>query len=573
MFKSKQLLVSSGRHEPFGATFVGNGVNFALYSHDATSVELLLWTRRGAKRPTHTFKLSPAKNRTGHIWHIMIENLPLLTRYAYRVDGPTDNPAYRFDPTKVLLDPYARAIDTRFYSRELACYPGVDNVDSCLRGIIIDRHQFDWGEDALPRVPEDKTVIYETHPRGFTIHPSSKVRFRGTFAGLTEKLTYLKDLGVTTLELMPVFAFDDDLPYQNPRGEELINYWGYSTISYFALQPSYFSQGVDYHLSEFKQLVKKAHSFGIEIILDVVYNHTGESNQNGPSLSWRGIDNATYYLLSPADAHYDMNLSGCGNTFRANNPVAARMIVDSLEYLAREFHVDGFRFDLGGVLYYKNEQFTHLPMVIKLINDSPILRELKLISEPWDAAGLVLEGRFGGPNWLEWNGSFRNRIRRFVNYGKDGNDVQAHLRGDAPEFRFYQKNPVKSVNFVTSHDGFTLRDLVSYNWKHNEENGFHNTDGSDDNESYNYGAEGETDQAEINGRRREQALTMLELAAQAPGPLMILMGDELWRTQAGNNNAFCQDNAISWLDWSALARERDWWGRVRAIMRAKAGWK
>ncbi len=566
--KLSSLSTSSGSHQPFGATVTPIGINFALYASHATAVQLLIWEKPNSRLPSQTFDLSSTKNRTGPVWHICIAGLSPHARYGYRVSGPITL-GNRFDPSKVLLDPYARAIDRRFYSRELACYSG-DNVSHCLRGIVLGPHQFNWENDTLPKVAASSTVIYELHVRGFTKHPSSQVAFPGSFAALTKKLPYLKDLGITTIELMPILAFDDDIPWQNAQGEELINYWGYSPLSYFALHDQYFSHNQSYHLSEFKTLVKKAHQLGLEIILDVVYNHTTEGDHQGPTLSWRGIDNQTYYLLSPQDRQYNMNLSGCGNTLRANQPIVAKMIVDSLEYLATEFHVDGFRFDLGGILYYQDDQFTHTPLVIGLINQSPILSQLKLIGEPWDAAGLVLEGRFGGPTWWEWNGSFRDRLRRYVNWNQAEADLQAHLEGKAPEFVFFQKDPLRSVNFVTAHDGFTLRDLVSYDHKHNWENGFNNTDGTDNNQSYNYGIEGETDDGKICELRQQKALEMLTLLLATPGPTMISMGDELWRTQGGNNNAFCQDNSISWLDWNLLTKNSDWFTKVKNLLQSKS---
>lgn len=564
-----QLSTSSGFHQPFGATYTKEGTNFALYSAHATKVQLLIWEREGLRLPTQIFDLSPTQNKTGHIWHILVKNLLPRARYAYRLDGP-DGPEHRFDNKKAVVDPYAKALDDDFYSRELACYEG-DNLGNCLRGIVLRPDQYDWGDDNLPRVPVAKTVIYELHVKGFTRHPSSQTQFPGTFAALQEKLPYLKDLGVTSIELMPILAFDDDIPYKNEAGEELTNYWGYSPLSFFALHQAYFSRGKSYFLSEFKNLVKKAHALGLEIILDVVYNHTTESDHQGPIISWRGIDNAHYYLLSPHDKKYNMNLTGCGNTVSCNQPMMAKMIVDSLEYLAQEFHVDGFRFDLGSIFYYdKNGVFTHQPLVIKLINESPILRQLKLIAEPWDAAGLVLEGRFGGPHWFEWNGSFRDRLRKFVNFRQEKKNLYLHLVGEAPEFKFHHKKVDRSINFVTAHDGFTLRDLVSYDYKHNEENGFHNTDGSEINHSHNYGVEGETDNQKIINLRQKKALEMLSLASTAPGPLMLLMGDEMWRTQGGNNNAFCQDNSISWLNWDLLKENYPWWLQVKNLIATKS---
>lgn len=568
-FFGRELKASGGLHQPFGATVMKNGVNFALYSANATRVQLLLWERGEMRRPSKVFELSPTKNKTGKVWHIFIENLPLRVRYAYRVDGPSET-GNRFDFKKALLDPYARALDNRYYSRELACYEG-DNVGEGVRGIVVGDDKFEWEGDKLPRLPLEKMVIYELHVKGFTYHQSSGVAAPGTFAGLEEKLPYLKDLGITTIELMPIQAFDDDIPYRNFKGEELINYWGYSQMSFFAIHPSYFASGKNFYLSELKKVVKKAHSLGLEIIMDVVFNHTTEANEYGPRLSWRGIDNQSYYLLSQQDKNYYMNFTGCDNTLNCNHPMVAKMIVDSLEYFATEFHVDGFRFDLGAIFYYTNFGFVDQPYVIELINKSPILSQLKLIAEPWDATGLNLEGRFGGPRWMEWNGSWRDRVRRFINRGEENEAViKQHLQGKAPEFEFYHKNPMFSVNFVTTHDGFTLRDLVSYNSKHNEDNGYSNNDGSNDNTSNNFGVEGETDDQELIRLRQAKALEMLRLSVGVPGVFMLLMGDEMWRTQKGNNNAFTQDNEISWLDWNLLEQNRGWWQQVQTVVKAKS---
>lgn len=558
-----RYLASSGRSQPLGATMSRTGTNFALYSARATKAQLLIF-KANHRFPDKTFDLSPSKNKTEHVWHINLEGIEPFTRYAYRLAGPSD-PGNYFNFNKVLLDPYAKAIDYQFYSREHACFTD-DNLTTSLRGIVLPEHQFNWEDDRLPKIPLEKTIVYELHPRGFTRHPSSQTRFPGTFSALQEKLGYLKDLGITTIELMPILAFDDDVIWTNSQGEEMINYWGYSPLSFFAFQPEYFSSNNNCQFSELKNLVKKAHELNLEIILDVVYNHTTEHNHQGPTLSWRGIDNLSYYSMSPADKKYNLNFTGCGNTLNANQPAMSRLIVDSLEYLAKEFHIDGFRFDLGTIFYFETDKFTHQPNIIKLINNNPVLRQLKLIAEPWDATGLMMQGRFGGPNWLEWNGAYRDRLRNFVNFGLDKNDFQAHLRGEAPEFQFYRKSSALSVNFVTAHDGFTLRDLVSYNDQHNWENGFNNTDGANQNFSFNYGAEGETQDLAIQTIRQEKAWEMLTYLFATPGVPMILMGDEMWRTQGGNNNAFCQDNSISWLNWDLLAENAAWFERVKNLI-------
>lgn len=566
---SRPLKLDPGNHQPFGATSHGDEVNFVLYAGNATKVQLLLWDKPQHRRPSHIIDLSPSKNRTRNIWHLSVKGLPPRARYCFRVAGDNSIAGNRFDHHKALLDPYARAIDLSHYRREKACLPG-DNSAYAARGIVLGDDLFSWGNDKLPHVPLKNTVIYELHVRGFTKHPSSQTTHPGTFAALIEKLPYLKSLGITTIELMPIHAFDDDIPYQNYAGEELINYWGYSQMSFFAIQPNYFSTNQGYYLSEFKKLVKKAHELDLEVILDVVFNHTTEANQNGPTLSWRGIDNQNYYLLSQENKNYYMNFTGCDNTLNCNHPMVAKMIVDSLEYYAREFHLDGFRFDLGAVFYYTNFGFVNEPYVVELINKSPILSQLKLIAEPWDASGLVLEGRFGGAHWLEWSGSWQRRVREWVNFARGQDQVQAHLAGLAPEFVFYHKDPTLAVNYVCAHDGFTLRDTVSYTQKHNDLNGYHNQDGNINNFSCNYGVEGETSDPTIIALRQEKALQMLQLTAACPGAMMILMGDEMWRTQNGNNNPFTQDNEISWLDWQLLEKHQSWWQQVAAIIKSKS---
>lgn len=557
----------SGHPNPLGATFSPPQTNFAIFSAHATQAQLLLF-HPNRRYPYQKITLSPTRNKSGHVWHIALPELPANTRYAYRFDGPATL-GNQFNPHKVVLDPYARALDWQFYDRARAC-GNDDNVATCLRGIVTPPDNFDWGDDHLPKIPLDKAVIYELHVRGFTYDPSSHTKFPGTFSALQEKLPYLKDLGVTSIELMPILAFDDDIPFRNSQGEELTNYWGYSPLSYFSFYPKYFSQPNKPDLTELKNLVKAAHALDLEIILDVVYNHTTEGNQDGPTLSWRGIDNQSYYALSPYDRRYTLDFTGCGNTLNANQPAVSKMILDSLDYLASEFHIDGFRFDLGATFYYNQEKFVDQPEIINLINKDPILNQLKLIAEPWDATGLVMEGRFGGPNWLEWNGSYRDRLRHYVNYNQDRKDFQLHLAGRAPEFTFYHKNPELSVNFVTAHDGFTLRDLVSYTDPSNWENGFNNTDGSKHNLSRNYGVEGETANPEVLAERQAKAMEMLTYLFATPGVPMLSMGDEMWRTQGGNNNSFCQDNSISWLNWDLIKENGSWFDQVRHLVRQHA---
>ena len=567
----KKLLTSSGDYQPLGATVTRSGVNFAIFSEYAKSVTLLIWEKPKSRYPSQVFALEPSTNKTGQIWHIFVHDLKAYARYAYRVDGKNEAGDY-FDVNKVLVDPYARAIDDRFYDRRSACVRG-NNLTASLRGVVMPETNYNWDGDELPQVPLGKTVIYELHVKGFTRHPSAQVKDAGTFKALQKKLPYLKDLGISTIELMPIQHFDDDIPFSNAKtGEELVNYWGYSPLSYFALHPAYFSGGDNTAISEFQDFVKAAHQLDLEVIVDVVYNHTTESGLGGPTLNFRGFDNRNYYLTAPGDKRYYQDYTGCGNTLNTNNTIVSKLILDSLAYLATTFHLDGFRFDLGVIFYYSQEScFIDQPKLIKLINDHPVLGRLKLIAEPWDASGNIMEGRFGGPQWLEWNGSYKGRLRKYVNFGEDEDLVSEHLNGFAPEFMAYNKDPNLSVNYVTAHDGFTLRDLVSYDQKHNWENSFENQDGANDNYSHNGGVEGETDDENIKAARLERAQAMLELLFATPGVPMLNMGDEMWRTQGGNNNPFCQDNSITWLNWELLGENQDFYQFVKDLIKKYKG--
>ena len=551
---------SPGSHQPLGATVNRFGINFALRSQHATSVKLLIWKHPQAHTPSQIFTLSPSANKTGHIWHILVEGLKPSCAYAYQIDGP-DTPGNHFRPQKVLLDPYARDVDVRHHDRALACQENNKHYAGP-RGLINKSNRFDWGHDRHPHHPPQQSVIYELHLKGITAHPSSGVEHPGTFAGLTEKLPYFAKLGVTALELMPIQAFDNDQSYHGRQ-----NYWGYSQLSFFALQPRYFAH--PHYLSEFKKFVKHAHELDLEVILDVVYNHTTEANEQGPTLSWRGIDNQNYYLLPPAAKNYYLNYSGCGNTFNANSQTGSQLIVDSLEYLAQEFHLDGFRFDLGGTFYYQHQGYVDKPKILGLINKSPILRELKLIAEPWDATGLVLEGRYGGSKWYEWSSTWQNLIRQSVNFDQQTDTLYQYLKTGHPAFAQHHKNPALAVNYVASHDGFTLRDVVSYQHKHNHNNGFDNQDGNNQNFSHNYGFEGEQNDPGLTFHRQRQALKMLELTSKAPGMMMITMGDEMWRTLYGNNNAFNQDTPNNYLDWNLRQNYQEYFEQVRTLIHLK----
>jgi len=550
------MTVSPGRSFPLGATIVDGGVNFCVFSRKASAVELLLFDTACDAERARVITLDARAHRTYHYWHVFVPGLGAGQVYAYRAAGPFD-PArgLRFDPAKVLLDPYGRAVIVLdAYDRLAASRPG-DNMKVAMRSAIVDPGAYDWEGDAPLRRPFHTTVIYEMHVAGFTQHPSSGVgpRRRGTYAGMIEKIPYLQDLGITAVELLPVFQFDRQ---DCPPG--LVNYWGYSPVSFFAPHAEYSSRRDPLGpVDEFRDLVKALHRAGIEVILDVVYNHTAEGNHEGPTLSFRGLDNDTYYLLGADRARY-ADYTGTGNTLNANDAVVRRLIVDSLRYWVVEMHVDGFRFDLASVLS-RDESGCPLqrPPIVWDIESDPILAGTKLIAEAWDAAGLYQVGSFAGDAWQEWNGKFRDDVRRFVKSDNDTVLAFGYRCFGSPDLYGYKdRGPEQSVNFVTSHDGFTLNDLVSYNDKHNEANGEGGRDGSDRNFSWNCGAEGPTGDPAIERLRHRQVKNFLAITLLSLGMPMLLMGDEVRRTQRGNNNAWCQDNEISWFDWTLVERHR-----------------
>jgi isoamylase len=547
----------TGRSAPLGATVVDSGVNFSLFSRSAEGVELLLFDRDDDRVPSRVVSFDPAANRTYHYWHTYVPGVRPGQVYAYRVHGPSaPDRGLRFDPDKVLLDPYGRAVIVpRAYDREAAKRAG-DTAATAMKSVVVDPRAYDWEGDAPLCHPSARTVIYEMHVRGFTRHPSSGVgeSTRGTYAGLVEKIPYLQQLGVTAVELLPVFQFD---PWDCPPGK--INYWGYAPVSFFAPHQAYSSrQDPLGPVDEFRDMVKALHRAGIELILDVVFNHTAEGDHTGPNVCFRGIDNPTYYTLESGGARY-ANYTGCGNTLKANHPVVRRMIVDSLRYWVQEMHVDGFRFDLASVLTRDSSgQPLANPPVLWDIESDPALAGTKLIAEAWDAAGLYQVGSFVGDAWKEWNGRFRDDVRDFFR-GARGTvgRVADRLVGSAEIFGHQQREAEQSVNFVTCHDGFTLNDLVSYNGKHNEANGEGNRDGGDDNRSWNCGAEGPTDDLAIERLRNRQVKNHLTVTLLSLGVPMILMGDEVRQSQGGNNNAYCQDNETSWFDWNLLDKHAD----------------
>jgi glycogen operon protein len=557
-----------GSPHPLGATPSPEGVNFSLFSENATGVELLLFSTHDAPQPFQTITLDPYVNKTFHFWHVFVRGLQACAHYAYRVDGPF-NPAagHRFNRNKVLIDPYARGNTNSVWKRADACTPD-DNVAASMRSVVIDASAYDWEGDQPFDRPIENLIIYEMHVRGFTQSPSSGVEHPGTFAGITEKIPYLKDLGVTTVELMPVFDFDETDVLRVVDGRPLPDYWGYSTMGFFAPQSAYcVSPGSGNHLHEFRNMVKALHRAGIGVILDVVFNHTDEGNQLGPTFSFKGIDNRTYYFLVPWDLQYYMDFSGCGNTFNCNHPIAQKLIVECLRYWVREAHVDGFRFDEGSILSRGEDGMpsAHPPVVWQIELDDD-LANAKVIAEAWDAAGLYQIGHFPGDRWAEWNGRYRDDIRRFVK-GDPGlvGAVASRLAGSSDIYQERGQLPVNSVNFVTCHDGFTLNDLVSYNDKHNQANGEGNRDGIDDNLSWNCGVEGESGDPAVEALRNRQVRNFAALLLLSRGVPMFVAGDEVRRTQQGNNNAYCQDNQTSWFDWTLLDRNRDllrFWKRM-----------
>ena len=546
-----------GSSSPLGATPSPDGVNFSVFSRHGTGVELLLFDAVDDTRAARVVRLDPAVNRTYYYWHVFVPETRPGQLYAYRVEGPFD-PAngLRFDPTKVLLDPYGRGVAVpESYARDAARSPG-DNTKAAMKSVVVDCSEYDWEGDAPLQRPSSQTIVYEMHVAGFTRHPSSGVseKTRGTYAGLIEKIPYLKRLGITAVELLPVFQFD---PQDCPPG--LVNYWGYSPVSFFAPHHGYCSRRDPLGtVDEFRDMVKALHRAGIEVILDVVFNHTAEGDDHGPTLSFRGLDNTTYYILEADRSHY-ANFSGTGNTLNGNHPIVRRMILDCLRYWVETMHVDGFRFDLASVLD-RDESGNVLPKppVLWDIESSPVLAGTKLIAEAWDAAGLYQVGTFGGDSWKEWNGRFRDDVRSFFR-GENGSvdRVADRLIGSPSIYGQKDREPEQSVNFVTCHDGFTLNDLVSYDRKHNEANHEGNRDGSDDNRSWNCGVEGATDDPAIERLRTRQVKNFLTVTLLSVGMPMLLMGDEVRRTQRGNNNAYCQDNEISWFDWTLVDERTD----------------
>jgi glycogen operon protein len=549
-----------GSAHPLGITTYPDGVNFSLFSEAATEVMLLLFDHASAIEPAQLIRLDPFRNKTFHFWHVFVRGCRPGIYYAFRVDGPADPAAgHRFNPNKVLIGPYARGISRRLWKRADAVGPQ-DNLATSMRCVVVDQAAYDWGGDRPLKRPIHESVIYEMHVGGFTRSPGAGVRHPGTFAGMIEKIPYLETLGITAVELLPVSEFDDSDTSLNPAGEPLRNYWGYSTVGFFSPHSGYCVDGGDLsHMNQFRDLVKALHKAGIEVILDMVFNHTDEGNELGPTQSFRGIDNRTFYLLDRNNPAVYANYSGVGNTFNANHPLSQKFIVDCLRYWVAEMHVDGFRFDEGSILA-RGEDGTPLvhPPVIWQIELEDALADTKLIAEAWDAAGLYQVGHFPGDRWAELNGRYRDDVRRFVK-GDPGltGAIASRLGGSADIYQARGQTPENSINFITAHDGFTLNDLVSYRDKHNHANGEGNRDGVNENLGWNGGIEGPTTDPAIAALRTRQVKNFATILMLSRGVPMLLGGDEIRRTQGGNNNAYNQDNPTSWFDWTMTGSNRE----------------
>jgi glycogen operon protein len=561
------LTVDTGNALPLGAVLTGRGVNFAVFSRHAAALSLIIFENSEPAGPFREFHLDPIRNKTGDIWHCHIRGLRAGALYLYRADGPyMPERGDRFNVHKTLLDPYAKAL-TGLEDWDLKACLGYDPEDEGKdlsfsrrddsftqpRCVVVD-DGFDWQGDIPLNYPLRFSVLYETHVRGLTRHPSSAVEHPGTYRGVIEKIPYFKDLGVTSLEFLPIQEFNEhELFSENPRsGETLVNYWGYSTVAFFAPKGSYAADKTPGgQVREFKEMVRELHRAGLEVILDIVFNHTAEGNERGPTFSLRGLDNRIYYMLEENRRYYK-NYSGCGNTLNCNHPVVRSFIMDCLRYWVTEMHVDGFRFDLGSILGRDQQgNLMENPPMLEGIAEDPVLSSTKIIAEAWDAGGAYQVGWFPGGRWAEWNDRFRDDMRRYWRGDfRTTRHVATRLSGSSDLYLRDGRKPFHSINFITSHDGFTLNDLVSYSYKHNDENGEGNRDGSDNNNSFNYGIEGPATNPAIANLRLRQMKNFIASMMVSLGTPMILGGDEIGRTQRGNNNAYCQDNDISWYNWS-----------------------
>jgi isoamylase len=571
------MRVWQGKAYPLGATWDGNGVNFALFSECATRVELCLFNSPDDTKESIRI---PITERRDLVWHCYLPDVRPGQLYGYRIDGPYEpTKGHRFNFNKIVLDPYAKGIgrDVRWCDEMWGykigdpegdlSFDDRDNAHAAPLGVVIDP-AFTWGDDRPPQRPWHDTIIYEVHVKGFTQqHPGVPEELRGTYAGLTSPaaLDHLKSLGVTAVELLPVYHRNDD---RHLVDKGLCNYWGYNTLSFFAPDQHYaMAKSADEAVREFKTMVRGLHSAGIEVILDVVYNHTAEGNQNGPTLSFRGVDNSSYYRLSPEDLRYYMDFTGCGNGFNMRSPRVLQLIMDSLRYWVTEMHVDGFRFDLASALARELFEVDKLGAFFDILHQDPVLANVKLIAEPWDlGSGGYQVGNFPS-QWSEWNGRYRDNVRSF--WKGDGgtlSEFATRLCGSADLYEWSSRRPYASINFITCHDGFNLHDLVSYNEKHNEANGEDNRDGANDNLSWNCGCEGPTDDPEIRKLRERQKRNLLATLILSQGVPMLLAGDELGKTQGGNNNCYCQDTELSWLQWDLNEEQQQLLDFVRGVV-------
>jgi len=573
---SEESDIQAGYPLPIGGTHQqGDGVNFVLFSRHATRIRLEFYKHPDDSSPTRIIDLDPICHRTGDVWHIWVRGIDVGQLYGYRIDGPYQpEEGHRFNPHKLLLDPYARAIagvrnwdfsaargydsSSRLTDLSISTVDNAGTTPKC----IYTRDHFDWEMDSPPKHSASDTVIYETHVRGFTIHTSSKIERPGTFAGLIEKIPYLQDLGVTAIELMPVLEFNEnESQLLNPvTGEKLKNYWGYNPVAYFAPKQSYSFDGSQWRqTTEFREMVKAFHRAGIEVILDIVLNHTAENNELGPTICLRGIENSIFYMLQEKQLRYYKDFTGVGNTLNANHPVVREFVTSVLRYWVMNMHVDGFRFDLASVLGRDvHGNILREAPLLEGIAEDPILRDVKIIAEAWDAGGAYQVGDFSSTRWTEWNGRFRDDVRRFWagDLGMIGS-FAGRISGSSDLYQSSGKGPARSLNFVTCHDGFTLNDLVSYKQKHNDENGEFGRDGTDANNSDNCGVEGPSQDPGVAAIRNRLIKNFLLTLFISRGVPMLLGGDEFRRTQRGNNNAYCQDNEVSWFDWSLLEKHKE----------------
>ena len=578
------IVAETGKALPLGASPTNDGVNFAIFSRNATAITLILFESAQPKSRWMEIPLDKRGNKTGNIWHCFIRGLNAGACYLYRADGPYfPEKGQRFNPHKTLLDPYAKALtdisgwdygkcsgyDPKKPGGDLT-YSYSDDIAHQPRCVVINDNDFDWQGDMPINYPLRLSVIYETHVKGFTANPNSGVEHPGTYRGVIEKIPFLKDLGVTSLEFLPVQEFNEsEILRRNPRtGKRLTNYWGYSTASFFAPKGSYSSdKSPGAQVREFKEMVRELHKAKIEVILDIVFNHTAEGNEQGPTISFRGLDNSIYYILGENRRFYQ-NYSGCGNTMNCNHPVVRTFIMDCLRYWVMEMHVDGFRFDLGSIL--GRDQHGNLlenPPTLERIAEDPVLSSTKIIAEAWDAGGAYQVGWFPGGRWAEWNDKYRDDVRRYWRGDeRETRFLATRIAGSSDLYLRDGRKPFHSINFITSHDGFTMQDLVSYNEKHNRDNGEDDRDGNNNNLSFNYGVEGPVTDPVIKIIRERQLKNFLTTMMVSLGTPMILGGDEMGRTQNGNNNAYCQDNEISWYDWSLLEKNAGLYRFVKEII-------